>query len=71
MVTLLNIRVILVDDLGTVAGSLEPYHDPDCGCLLSTTFVGHLVGDRITGEFISNGGAGHPPAFGRWRVDRH
>jgi hypothetical protein len=62
---------VQVDDAGTVAGVLEPYRDPACGCTLSTSFVGHIVGDRITGRFISHGGPGHLPTTGRWQAVRY
>lgn len=67
----LSIRfVALRGDQTTVVGALEPYRDPECSCLLSTSFVGRMDGDRIEGTFISHGGPGHPVATGRWQVDR-
>lgn len=54
----------------TVTGVMEPYEDPDCGCIVSTTFVGRVGSDTIEGTFISHGGDGHPTTMGRWRVDR-
>ncbi len=66
----LSIHLVQIDEEGTIAGALEPYRDPECNCLLSTTFVGRLAGDRITGRFVTNGGPGHPASSGRWQVDR-
>lgn len=70
VLTPLRIHLVQVDDAGTVAGALEPYRDPVCNCMLSTSFVGHWDGDRISGHFVTNGGPGHPATSGRWRVDR-
>jgi hypothetical protein len=54
-----------------VSGVLDAYRDPDCGCTLTTTFVGKLRGDTIEGTFHSEGsGMGHIPQNGRWRVKR-
>ncbi len=38
---------------GIVSGRLDPYRDPDCGCLLTTTFRGTLTGDTLSGRFAS------------------
>jgi len=69
VVEALPIRFVAASD-GWVRGSLEPYDDPVCGCSLSTTFIGEWLGERISGEFTSRGGAGHPTQTGRWRVRR-
>lgn len=37
----------------TVSGQLEPYRDPDCGCMLQTTFVGHVSADTLRGTYSS------------------
>jgi hypothetical protein len=55
---------------GAVSGTLEPYRDPDCGCLLSTTFVGRIEGGVLVGSYVSNGGEGHMTTHGQWRVER-
>jgi hypothetical protein len=66
----LTIRFVRVSG-DEVSGVLDPYRDPDCGCTLSTTFVGILRGDTIEGTFQSNGeGIHHLPSSGRWRVTR-
>jgi hypothetical protein len=65
----LAIRFVRVGE-GTVSGTLEPYRDPDCGCVLSTTFVGLLEGNKITGTYLSNGGPGHAATSGQWRAER-
>ena len=67
---MLTVHLVRVDDLGTVAGALEPYRDPGCGCTLSTSFVGRIDGDRIEGSFLSHGGPGHIPTSGRWQAAR-
>lgn len=53
-----------------ISGSLSPYTDPDCGCTLSTTFVGQLDGDRIEGTFISLSRDHSHTNRGTWEVSR-
>ena len=65
----LSIRFILIED-GMVSGTLEPYKDPECDCLLSTTFTGRVHGDVIEGSFVSHGGPAHVTQDGRWKVTR-
>jgi hypothetical protein len=66
----LTIRFVFVSD-GEVRGVLNPYRDPDCRCILTTTFRGMLRGNVIEGSFISEGeGIHHLPTKGRWRVVR-
>ena len=65
----LTIRFVRAEG-GTISGSLDPYHAPDCSCILTTTFRGELRGDVIEGTFTT---AGDPMAErqpGRWRVTR-
>lgn len=65
----LAVRFVQLDDAGVI-GALEPYEDPDCGCLVSTTFVGWLDGDTISGTYVSQGGPMHLGHSGRWSVER-
>jgi len=51
----------------SVSGTLTPYVDPDCNCSTSTTFRGRVDGDRISGTFVANQGAGRSMA-GTWGV---
>jgi hypothetical protein len=67
--TALAIRFARVED-GKISGMLEPYRDPDCGCVLSTTFTGTVRGDTIEGTFVSRGGGAHATASGVWKVTR-
>jgi hypothetical protein len=53
----------------SVSGALQPYEGPDCDCTLTTTFSGHVRGDRIDGTFVTRG-AGGPGQTGRWTVRR-
>jgi hypothetical protein len=55
---------------GQVSGTLDPYRDPDCSCMVSTTFKGRRKGDVIEGTFVTKGGPGYLAQEGRWRVDR-
>lgn len=57
-------------DGNTVYGSLEEYRDPDCGCLLQTTFTGTIQRDRLEGTFVTlhlDSGLRHQ---GTWAVER-
>lgn len=65
----LTIRFVRVA-AGRVSGTLDPYQDPDCGCLLSTTFEGQLDGDVVAGEYVARAGGTHPQTTGSWRVQR-
>ncbi|MBI4419893.1 MAG: hypothetical protein HY560_03640 [Gemmatimonadetes bacterium] len=53
-----------------VTGYLTPYRDPDTGVILSTTFEGQIVGDRITGTMTTINGKTGERLFGRWEVVR-
>lgn len=68
--TPLYIKFVRVRDM-EVRGTLEPYRDPQCGCLLNTEFIGRIEGNVIAGTFRSEGeGFHHLPATGEWRVQR-
>lgn len=54
----------------TVTGTLEPYLDPDCDCMVTTTFTGRVSRDSIEGTFETRGGREYRDTSGRWRVDR-
>jgi hypothetical protein len=54
-----------------VDGSLAPYVDPECGCILYTSFVGRLAGNMIGGTFVSlNAAMGTMRQTGTWNVVR-
>ncbi len=53
-----------------VSGTLDPYTDPACQCLVRTEFVGRLVGDTISGTFEIRQLTGGSPRAGEWRVVR-
>lgn len=55
---------------GRISGQIEPYKDPWCGCLLRTTFVGRLRGDRIEGTFTSRHLDTTLTTSGEWRASR-
>ncbi len=65
----LTIRFVRVEG-GRVSGALDPYRAPDCDCIVSTTFIGDLTGDRIAGTFTTRGGQRSVPATGEWEVHR-
>jgi hypothetical protein len=55
----------------SVSGLLDSYTAPECNCVLTTTFTGHVAGDRIDGTFRSAGDPGAAGAQeGRWTVKR-
>ena len=64
---LLTIRFVKAE-AGKVSGTLDPYWDPDCNCEVTTTFVGEVRGDSISGTFSSSRTAGR--VFGTWKVTR-
>jgi hypothetical protein len=51
-----------------VSGRLEPYHEPECNCTLTTDFTGTLRGDTIAGTFTTTGARG--ATKGEWKVVR-
>ncbi len=55
---------------GTVRGTIVPYRDPACGCMVQTTFVGRVSGDAIEGTFTTNPQDGGNITTGRWKVTR-
>lgn len=69
MPAVLQIQFVQVSG-GEVVGQMEPYRDPDCGCMLNTTFRGRLKGDTLSGTYSSLHEEGGPPATGTWRAVR-
>lgn len=53
-----------------VTGTTEPYRDPECGCLVSSSFSGVIAADSIEGRYVSQGGPLHVPHTGRWWARR-
>lgn len=67
----LKLRFIRLGE-GKVTGTLEPYKDPDCGCLVTTTFEGKFSGSNtIVGTYVTTGFGFHKETGGRWKVTRH
>lgn len=65
-----SLRIDFVRATGnTVHGVLEPYRAPDCDCVVTTSFVGQVHGDEITGTFETRGG-GAIQQTGLWRMTR-
>jgi hypothetical protein len=55
---------------GTVRGTIVPYRDPACDCMVQTTFVGRVSGDTIEGTFTTNPQNAGNVTTGRWKVTR-
>ena len=53
----------------TVSGALAPYADPQTGARLSTSFVGALKGNTISGTYTTHLPSGETQT-GRWTVQR-
>ncbi|MFW6205799.1 MAG: hypothetical protein ACOC5I_01040 [Gemmatimonadota bacterium] len=66
---ILNVRFVRAA-AGTVAGSMEVYHDPVCGCEVQTTFTGHIKGNLVEGTYTTAHLNGADRHTGRWRVVR-
>jgi hypothetical protein len=64
---LLTIRFVKAE-AGKVSGTLDPYWDPTCQCEVTSTFVGEVRDDTISGTFSSTRNAGR--VFGTWKVTR-
>lgn len=64
----LSIRVVQVSS-NDVQGILEPYWDPDCECVATTTFRGQRDRNRLQGTFETRLMTG-TTVTGRWRADR-
>jgi len=65
----LNIRFVRMET-GLVTGRLEPYVDPDCGSVHTTTFYGEVKDGRvISGSFVSVSAA-HRLHTGGWTATR-
>lgn len=55
---------------GAVKGTIDPYTDPACDCLVDTTFVGKITADTIEGTFSTTPSGRGAPTAGRWKVTR-
>lgn len=64
----LEIRFVRVSG-SRVSGLMAPYTDPDCSCVVTTTFTGEHAGNRISGTFRTVGRGAD--ATGTWWVTRH
>jgi hypothetical protein len=58
-----------VAEADSVRGTIERYIAPDCDCVVTSTFVGRVQGDRITGRFETRN-AGRALADGSWEMKR-
>ena len=64
----LSIRFVQVSS-NDVTGVLDPYWDPDCECVATTTFRGRREAYRLQGTFETRLMTG-TTVNGQWRVDR-
>ncbi|HTY41436.1 MAG TPA: hypothetical protein VMH79_06140 [Thermoanaerobaculia bacterium] len=55
---------------GTLRGTMDPYRDPSCDCMVQTTFVGRMSGDTIEGTFTTTPQAAGTISTGRWKMTR-
>ena len=55
---------------GTLRGTMDPYRDPSCDCMVQTTFVGRLAGDSISGTFTTTPQNAGTISTGRWKITR-
>ncbi|MCG8469012.1 MAG: hypothetical protein MJB57_12535 [Gemmatimonadetes bacterium] len=53
-----------------VHGALDEYRDPECGCMVQTTFTGRIDRDRIDGQFQSRHSGTDQVDTGTWYVRR-
>ncbi|MBI4429260.1 MAG: hypothetical protein HY562_09090 [Ignavibacteriales bacterium] len=64
----LTINFVMIEDR-KVSGTLFPYKDEVCGCVVFSTFEGTLSGDKIEGKFITRFSDGRVTE-GEWKVVR-
>lgn len=57
---------------GKLLGTLDPYMDPDCRCMVNTSFEGSFTDAKtIEGQFSTNSvQPGRQPTGGTWKVTR-
>ena len=67
----LTIEFVRVDaETETVSGILDPYRDPECDCIVQTTFTGTVSSDAIEGTFEIKAGGAYGTKRGNWKVER-
>jgi len=55
---------------GVLRGTMDPYRDPACDCMVQTTFVGRLQGDVIEGTFTTTPQGSGAISSGHWKMTR-
>lgn len=65
--TPLQIQFVSIEG-GQISGKIAPYTDPRCSCEVVTEFVGTVVGDAITGSFVTR--VQGQEQRGEWSVTR-
>ncbi|HEY1435730.1 MAG TPA: hypothetical protein VGG65_10160 [Thermoanaerobaculia bacterium] len=69
MPQILNINFVNASG-GVLRGTMDPYRDPSCDCMVQTTFVGRLAGDAMEGTFTTTPEAAGSISTGRWKMTR-
>lgn len=69
MPQVLNINFVNASG-GVLRGTMDPYSDPSCDCMVQTTFVGRLAGDTIEGTFTTTPQGAGTISTGRWKMTR-
>jgi hypothetical protein len=65
----LSITFVAIEG-GLLRGTLEPYRDPQCGCVLDTAFEGALRDNAIQGTFVTRHLETGEINHGTWRAVR-
>jgi len=55
---------------GVLRGTMDPYTDPSCDCVVQTTFVGRQSGDTMEGTFTTTPQGAGSISTGRWKMTR-
>jgi hypothetical protein len=65
----LNIKFMQVGGR-KLKGTITPYSDPQCNCMIETEFTGTMTGDKISGTFASGPEGKEKQPAGTWEATR-
>jgi hypothetical protein len=68
--TPLQIKFVELEGGGGVSGTIEPYTDPSCNCMVETEFSGQRINERIDGTFTTKMVETGATQRGTWGVAR-